>query len=316
MLNQRQVPTLSLRDFLISDVGGKGARDKFISALFDGLSEYGFVVIKDHGISQQTIDRAYELSEKLFSLPSEAKSKYDRGDGQRGYIAFGKETAKGNEHPDLKEYWHVGPELDKMSPYFDAYPKNFWPEEIPEFRAFFGDLYQSLNDVANLILSALGEAMKLEPGFFESMIHEGNSVQRLIHYPALKNVDAESGSIRAAAHADINLMTLLIGATDSGLELLDKDGLWLPVHNEEGEIVIDTGDMMARLTNNVLPATMHRVVNPKDLSRARYSIPFFVHPKNATSLASLPQFGEQKFPKITAGEFLQQRLEENGFGKT
>ena len=310
MLNQRQVPTLSLRDFDVLTTRGE-----FVRALFDGLSEYGFVVIKEHGISQQLINHAYEMSKQLFNLPLETKLKYESGDGQRGYIAFGKETAKGNAHPDLKEYWHVGPELDKSSAYWGLYPKNFWPEEIPEFRRCFSDLYQALNEVANSVLSALEEAMGLEAGFFESITRDGNTVQRLIHYPPLAHIDA-GNSIRAAAHADINLMTLLIGATDSGLELLDKDGHWLPVHSEEGEIVIDTGDMMARLTNDTLPATLHRVVNPEDLSRARYSIPFFVHPQNDISLASPPQFGQRKFDDITAGEFLQQRLEENGFGKT
>ncbi len=308
MKSKRQVPTLSLSEYRNPDL-----RSGFNSALIEAVSEYGFVVIKDHGIAPETIERAYELSKALFELPLETKTKYEGDNGQRGYISFGKETAKGNKYPDLKEYWHIGPELDKDNYYYNQYPQNFWPKEIPEFRAFFSELYTALNDIAKSLLSAMGDALGLPSQYFEDMIQDGNSVQRLIHYPPILESDTK-GSVRAAAHVDINLITLLIGATDSGLELLDKDGCWLPVNNQEGEIVVDTGDMMSRLTNDSIPATTHRVVNPKDLTSARYSIPYFVHPRNDINLSSFAQFGDPLFPPITAGDFLQERLQENGFG--
>lgn len=309
MTKPRAVPTLSLADY-----SSETHRDEFIHSLYESIQDYGFVVIKNHGISHEVIQQAYELSKKLFDLPEKTKISYEGESGQRGYIAFGKETAKGHNTPDIKEYWHIGPEIDPKKEIYSDYPDNLWPGEIPEFKTFFCELYDSLNTLAQKILSALAEAMELEPNYFGNMIQDGNSVQRLIHYPALSDKDI-GNAMRAAAHVDINLITLLIGATDSGLELQDNDGSWLPVHNKEGEIVIDTGDMMARLTNNTIPATMHRVVNPKDTSRARYSIPFFVHPKNDVMLASLPHFGEAKLPPISAGDFLSERLKENGFGR-
>lgn len=309
MSDLRKVPNLSLQQYLAPETQASFARD-----LYNSLSEYGFVVISDHGIEQKIFDRAYELSKQLFELPLDSKAQYETGSGQRGYISFGKESAAGNPFPDLKEYWHVGPELVDSSPLKSEYPENIWPGEIEDFKPFFSKLYTDLNSVAETLFLALAEAMGLEKEFFTKMIHEGNSIQRLIHYPALTGLEV-GNSIRAAAHADINLMTLLIGATDSGLELLDRDGNWLPVENQEGDLVVDTGDMMARLTNNQLPATIHRVVNPKDGSKPRYSIPYFVHPKNSVTLECIDQFkgdGSQDDP-ITAGDYLDQRLRENGF---
>lgn len=309
MSELRKVPKLSLKEYQNPETQAEFARQ-----LYSGLSEYGFVVISDHGIGQEVFNQAYELSQQLFDLPLEAKSQYETGSGQRGYISFGKESAAGNPYPDLKEYWHVGPELAEDSDYKTEYPDNVWPKEVEQFQPFFTKLYSDLNSVAETLFLALAEAMDLDRNFFTQMISEGNSIQRLIHYPALTGLEV-GNSIRAAAHADINLMTLLIGATDSGLELLDRDGNWLPVENQEGDLVIDTGDMMARLTNNQLPATIHRVVNPKDGSKPRYSIPFFVHPRNSVTLECIEQFksnGSNDAP-ITAGEFLDQRLRENGF---
>ena len=256
------------------------------------------------------------MAEKLFALPDEQKLKYEAGNGQRGYIAFGKESAKGCSQPDLKEYWHVGPELTPADYYYNKYPKNLWPEqELPEFREFFLGLHHQLNHCALQLLAALELAINLPAGFFAKLIHQGNSVQRLIHYPALRG-DEPREALRAAPHADINLMTLLVGATDAGLQILDRDGQWLAVENQLHDLVVDTGDMMARITNNTLPATVHRVVNPEDRSKARYSIPFFVHPHNEAVLSGLPQFIKREEPvsePITAGDFLQQRLRENGF---
>ena len=294
-------------------------RENFLNELFTGLQEYGFVVLRDHAIDRQRLDHAYQLLERLFALPVETKLKYDSGDGgRRGYTAFGRENAKGNPHADLKEFWHVGQELPRDSAYVNDYPDNVWPEEIPEFETFFKSFYRDLEALGKTILEALGEAMNLEPDFFRNMVTDGNSICRLLHYPATRHLDTQH-SVRAAAHADINLLTLLVGATDLGLELLDQNGDWKPVVSSEEEIVLDTGDMMSRLTNDVLPATVHRVVNPTNQERSRYSMPFFLHPHSEASLECLPQcVGPEgsKYPPITAGEFLEQRLIEIGLTKS
>ncbi len=296
----------------------KSDRNGFCQALYSGLREYGFVILRDHGIDKARLDQAYDYARQLFELPVETKLKYDSGSGgARGYTAFGRENAKGNPHADLKEFWHIGQHVTEDSPYFEEYPKNIWPDEIPEFRNFFSELYREMETLGKNMLELLGEAMGLEKEFFRNMVTDGNSICRLLHYPKLEGLDTGS-SMRAAAHADINLLTLLVGATDSGLELLDKDGNWMPVISDEDEIVLDTGDMMSRLTNDVLPSTIHRVVNPNNSNVSRYSMPFFLHPHSNASLNCLPQCagpGGSKYPPITAGEFLQQRLHEIGLIK-
>lgn len=307
------VPRLSLAHF-----DHPQFRAAFISDLWHALASYGFVVICDHGIRPSTFARAYELTQQLFALPASDKQVYELGGGHRGYVSFGKETAKGCEFPDLKEFWHIGPEFEpgescRVAPF----PKNLWPDQqIPAFKAFFKGLHRELNQVALRLLHALAMAMQLPENYFNDLIYMGNSVQRLIHYPPLSALE-QGSAVRAAAHADINLMTLLVGATESGLELLDKSGKWLAVENHENDLVVDTGDMMALLTNNELPATIHRVVNPTDKTKARYSIPYFVHPHKDALLSPLPQCVTEQnpaqFSAIRAGQFLEQRLKENGF---
>lgn len=290
-------------------------REEFISELYQGLKEYGFVVLQEHCIDKSVLDRAYSLAKQLFDLPDQTKLRYDSGPGgARGYTAFGRENAKGNPHADLKEFWHIGPDVPASSDYIDIYPTNVWPEEIPGFKEFFQQFYHDLESLGKTMLEALGEAMGLEKEFFRDMVTDGNSICRLLHYPSLQGLDA-SKSMRAAAHADINLLTLLVGATDSGLELLDRDGNWMPVVTNEDEIVLDTGDMMSHLTNDVLPSTVHRVANPPNQDSSRYSMPFFLHPHSNASLNCLPQCagpGGSKYPPTTAGEYLDQRLVEIG----
>ena len=294
-------------------------RDALIAELFAGLQEYGFVVLRDHGIGREQIARAYQLAKEFFALPLPVKMQYDSGQGgARGYTSFGRENAKGNPHADLKEFWHVGPDLPASSRYIDAYPANVWPAEIPQFKPVFQQLYRQLESLGKTVLDALGEAMELEPAFFRNLVTDGNSICRILHYPGIEGLDT-SHAMRAAAHADINLLTLLVGATDSGLELLDRDGNWIPVISNSEEIVLDTGDMMSRLTNDVLPSTLHRVVNPEQQHTSRYSMPFFLHPHEQASLRCLPRCeGETgaKYPAITAGEFLNQRLREIGLTRT
>lgn len=290
-------------------------RDAFVRDLYDGLTDCGFVVLRDHGIPKADLDKAYELIRKFFALPLAAKLQYNSGSGgARGYTAFGRENAAGNTHADLKEFWHVGQELAPGSVYAGLYQENVWPDELPEFKAHMLSIYQQLEALGRKMLSALSEPLGLPTDFFDAMSHEGNSVYRLLHYPAVEGLDT-SNSMRAAPHADINLVTLLLGATDSGLEILGKEGEWIPVESTSDEIVFDTGDMMSRLTNDVFPSTVHRVINPREGNRSRYSMPFFLHPHSEASLACLPQCAGEtgaKYAPITAGVFLQERLREIG----
>jgi isopenicillin N synthase-like dioxygenase len=307
-MTQHAIKNLSLQDL-------KTDREGFTQELFEGLKEYGFVVLRDHGISSPEIREAYALVAQLFQLPLETKLKYNSGSGgARGYTAFGRENAAGNPYADLKEFWHVGQTLTPASHYNGVYPENVWPEEIPEFEHCLSGMYRKLEDLGKLMLEIVGDALGLEREFFDDMVSDGNSIYRLLHYPAVKGMDT-GHRMRAAPHADINLLTLLLGATDSGLELRDNQGNWLPVESGPEEIVLDTGDMMSRLTNDVLPSTVHRVVNPFSQDKSRFSMPFFLHPHSGADLSCLPQCeGETgaKYAPITAGDFLQQRLEEIG----
>ena len=310
----RKVPELSLLSYVN---GGQSDQVKFVDDLFSGLKDYGFIVLTDHTVDQKKVDLAYDITHEFFSLSDEQKKAYHdpRGGGQRGYIPYKTEHAKDQKNADLKEFWHVGRDLDPSSPYYNVYPKNVWPKEVKEFQNIMSDLYRSMDASSAVLLEAIGKGLDLPETYFKEMITDGNSILRVIHYPPTTGEDVSS-HIRAAAHEDINLITLLVGATSSGLELLDRDGKWLPVESTPGQIVVDTGDMMARLTNNVLPATTHRVVNPDagKESEARFSMPFFVHPHSNASLKVIPScLGDgEKWPEITAGDFLIQRLKEIG----
>jgi isopenicillin N synthase-like dioxygenase len=307
----RAVPKLSLLSYVN---GSAQEQAEFVSSLFEGLKEYGFIILKDHTIDQTKVDTAYNYVHEFFKMPLADKQKYvgDNG-GQRGYTPFGVEHAKGNPNPDLKEFWHVGRELAATSQYNGVYPENVWPSEIPEFKKAFNELYDSMDITANILLEAIGRALDVPSDYFTKMIDDGNSILRTIHYPAVTGHDTEN-SIRAAAHEDINLITILVGATSSGLELLDRDGTWLNIATGPGEVVVDTGDMMSRITNEILPATTHRVVNPKEDTSTRYSMPFFVHPHSKANLSCIPScVGEgAKYEDISAGDFLMQRLREIG----
>ena len=310
--NERKVPELSL----LSYVNGTSADQvKFVDDLFVGLKEYGFIILKDHTVDQIKVDRAYDFVHEFFQMTEENKMRYYDKEiaGQRGYTPFKREHAKNNPNPDLKEFWHVGRDLAATSQYKGVYPENIWPSEIAEFQTSFQELYNSMDATAVILLEALGKALDLPVNYFKDMIADGNSILRTIHYPPTKGQDTHN-SIRAAAHEDINLITMLVGATASGLQLLDRDGTWLDVNSKPGQIVVDTGDMMSRLTNEILPATTHRVINPDTDSEARYSMPFFVHPHSKAMLSCLDScVGEgRKYEDITAGDFLVQRLKEIG----
>lgn len=310
-MSKRKVPELSLLSYVH---GSQNDKIKFVDQIFTGLKDYGFIILKDHTIEQHKIDRAYEHVKAFYDLPVEIKLKYKMNNGgQRGYTPFKTEHAKDNKNPDLKEFWHVGRELSASSQYKGVYPENIWPTEVAEFKNAFTELYDAMDMTSGILLEAIGKALDVPSNYFADMIKDGNSIIRTIHYPPTKGEDTKN-SIRSAAHEDINLITMLVGATASGLQLLERDGTWLDVNSRPGEIVVDTGDMMSRITNNVLPATTHRVINPIDDGSARFSMPFFVHPHSNAELKCIPscEGTGAKYPPITSGEFLIQRLREIG----
>jgi isopenicillin N synthase-like dioxygenase len=295
-------------------------RGDFVKKLGDSLKELGFVAVEKHGIDQAVFDRTYEAYKRFFALPEEVKRKYETPeDGRRrGYTSFGVEHAKDSDKPDLKEFFHVGRELPPSDPMAARLPKNQWPEEIEEVEAASKALYEELDRVSFDILAAFGTYLGEPPKLLPEMAERGNTILRVIHYPVTEGFD-EPGVMRAAKHEDINLMTLLPPADESGLELLTREGEWLPIHAIPGQIIVDTGDMMSRITNDRIPATTHRVVNPKGEPKPRYSMPFFVHPHLDVVLEVLPSCvpaGEEpKYEPIPNDEFLTQRLREIGLAK-
>jgi isopenicillin N synthase-like dioxygenase len=304
----RKVPELALSDYTN---GTSEQRAAFQSALFDGLRDYGFIILTDHNVGTDLLDRAYSLSEEVFALPRETKDRY-RG-GMRGYTPFGVEHAKGNNLPDLKEFWQIGHDVDAAATIDPLFPPNIWPDAVPAFEPTFRALFEALNQTGITMLQALAPSLELDTHFFDSLVERGTSLLRVLHYPPIPD-DADPNCVRAAAHEDINFITILVAAKGAGLELLDRDGTWLSVETSPRNLIIDGGDMLARLTNNVIEATTHRVVNPSGPNVSRYSMPFFMHPSVETSLTCLPScVGDgAKYEPITAGDFLSQRLREIG----
>ena len=290
--------------------------ETFAQRLGRSFEEYGFAVIADHGIPQDLIDRAEDKAKAFFALPEDVKRKYAVAGmgGARGYTPFGIETAKGAKAHDLKEFWHVGRDLAPGHRFRDHMPDNLWPSEVPGFKDTFLELYAAFDRAGLTILKAIARYLGMAEDYFEDAVRDGNSVLRALHYPPQTEPTGEH--IRAGAHEDINAITLLIGAEEAGLELLTRDGRWIPVSPKPGELVINIGDMLQRLTNGVLRSTSHRVVNPAPdrASKARYSMPFFLHFRSDFLIDALPQTvpaGEQaKWPPITANDYLQERLRE------
>ena len=281
------------------------------------FAEYGFAVVRDHGIPQDLIDKAEEVSKAFFALPDDVKKAYkiEGGGGARGYTPFGTEKAKDADIFDLKEFWHVGRELPQDHALAEYMAPNVWPSEIAEFEATFSELYAAFEKTGLRVLEAIALHLGLERDFFARTVEDGNSVMRLLHYPPL-GPDAPEGAIRAAAHGDINTITLLLGAEEAGLELLTKSGEWHPVYAEEGSLVINVGDMLERLTAGTLVSTTHRVVNPKGAGaqRSRYSMPFFLHFRPDYVIEPLEtcaqKDGAKVEPAISSHDFLLQRLRE------
>ena len=290
--------------------------DDFAQKLGRSFEEYGFAIIADHGISDDLIHRAEAKAKEFFALPEDVKRKYlvPGGGGARGYTPFGIETAKGQKAHDLKEFWHVGRDLPEGHRFRDHMPENLWPSEVPGFKDTFQELFATFDHSGLKVLKAIARYLKIDEDYFGDAVHEGNSVLRALHYPPQREPTGEH--IRAGAHEDINAITLLLGAEEAGLELQTRDGRWIPVSPRPGEIVINIGDMLQRLTNGRLRSTPHRVVNPTPdrASKARYSMPFFLHFRSDFLIEALPETvpaGEQpKWPPITANDYLQERLRE------
>lgn len=293
-------------------------REAFVAELGAAYREWGFAGIRNHGIPQQLIDDAYAVFKQFFALPEEVKKQYilPGSGGARGYTAFGIETAKGSKHFDLKEFWHIGREIPGDSKYREVMAPNLWPSEVPDFKARGYALYEALDQLGSRVLSALALHIGLPEQFFADKTNVGNSILRPIHYPPITADDIPN--VRAGAHGDINFITLLVGASAAGLEVLSRGGEWVPFTSDADTIVVNIGDMLERLTNHVYPSTIHRVVNPpgEEARKPRYSVPFFLHPNPDFLIETLPSTITPDNPDryagnpITAHGFLEQRLQE------
>lgn len=316
-----EIPSLDLADFQSED---KTKKDQFVQDLGKAYEEIGFVAIKNHGLSDDLQKSLYQSIEEFFQLPIETKSQYEIEGlaGQRGYVGRGKEHAKGRSVGDLKEFYHIGQELSSEELEKEGLSPNFFPDESAIFKETTVKTFNIFQETGKTLLRAIALYLGLEEDYFETKVHNGNSILRAIHYYPIENPEALSeGAVRAAAHGDINLITLLMGASAEGLEVQRRDGAWIPITALPDQIIVNVGDMLDRLTNHKLKSTIHRVVNPpkEKMKTSRYSIPFFMHPRSEMDLTSLPSCVDADNPKqyadMTAGEFLQERLAEIGLKK-
>ena len=313
-----QIPSLDLRDFLSEDTKRK---EEFVQSIGRAFQEIGFCAVKGHLLSDDLVERLYNQIKLFFDLPYEVKAKYEfpQYSGQRGYVSFGKESAKGSKHGDLKEYWHFGQYIEEEEKEKYNYFPNIHVEELSEFNEVGREVYSTLEKTAKHILRALALYLNIEEDYFDQYIKNGNSILRPIHYPPILEDPKEA--VRASAHGDINLITLLMGAHGKGLQVQHSNGEWIDAVASEDELMINIGDMLSRHTNNLLKSTVHRVVNPDRelLKKSRYSIPFFMHPISEMKLNVLESCISDESPKsfddITAGDFLNERLVELGLLK-
>lgn len=315
------IPRLDLNLYIN---GNSEQRKQFSDDIGKAFNETGFVTITNHGLDKQLIDKLYEDVKALFALPDEVKEKYEVPGlaGQRGYTGKQKETAKGFTAPDLKEFWQIGQTVTDNDPVKDEYPANLVVAELPSFNDTTLEVYKKLEWAGQHLLRAISVYLGLPENYFDEKVHNGNSILRTLHYFPIANPDElPEDAVRAGAHEDINLITLLIGASADGLELLTRDNKWFPVKAYGEDLVVNVGDMLQRLTNNKLKSTTHRVVNPPRelMKNSRYSVPFFLHPKASMDLTCLQQCIDENHPKqyddITAGEYLDERLREIGLKK-
>ena len=312
------IPVVDLNVFL---EGNAESKKEFVSKLGNAYEEVGFVAVQNHGIDSKLIEQLYLQVQQFFSLPLEKKRLYEIEGlaGQRGYTSFGQEHAKGSDAPDLKEFFQYGQTVSRESKNAAAYPANVQVDELPGFNDTLLKAYRAFEKSGKALLSAIALYLNLPETYFDDQVEEGNSILRAIHYPPI--TQEPKSAIRAEQHEDINLITLLVGASADGLQILTRQGDWVPVTALPGQIVVNVGDMLQRLTNNRLRSTTHRVVNPPPelWHTSRFSIPFFLHPKSEVSLACLDSCISDQSPKayedITAGDYLDERLREIGLKK-
>lgn len=312
------VPSVDLKDFTSGDAVRK---QKFIREIGKAFEEIGFVALSGHFLSDELVKNLYSEIKEFFQLPQDVKDSYEIEGigGQRGYTSFGKEHAKGRKEGDLKEFWHFGQYVDNNPKLELEYPANVGVKELKTFNDVGEETYKMLEKTAKYVLRALAIHLNLDEEYFDEYIKNGNSILRPIHYPPITS--EPKNAVRAAAHGDINLITLLMGAHGRGLQVKNHKGEWVDAIAEPNEVMINVGDMLSRLTNNKLKSTIHQVVNPpKELwGTSRYSIPFFMHPISEMSLNCLKNCVDEEHPKafddISAGDFLNERLIELGLIK-
>lgn len=310
-----EIPSLDLADFSSGDADRKAI---FVQNLGRAFNQIGFVAIRNHGLTDDLTKRLYESAQAFFSAPDAVKQQYEHPElnGQRGYIGKGKETAKGFKVADLKEFYHIG----QPEPVGDM-PANVLPTEYPEFSDAALTAYQTLENAGKTLLRAIALYLELPETYFDDKVQQGDSILRALHYFPLDPTTTPDGAVRAAAHGDINLITLLMGASAEGLEVLRRDGKWIAITALPDQVIVNVGDMLDRLTNHKLKSTIHQVVNPprEKMNQSRYSIPFFMHPRADMDLSCLNSCIDQQHPKLyvdmTAGEFLNERLIELGLKK-
>ncbi len=310
-----EIPSLDISDFTSGDPARKS---QFVQDLGTAFNNIGFVCIKNHGLSEDLRLKLYDSVQQFFKQPDDIKKKYEFPElsGQRGYIGKGKETAKGFKVADLKEFYHVGQPAPE-----GEMPHNIFPEEVPEFKEYTLKVYETFENTGKTLLRAIAVYLGLDENYFEDKVRNGDSILRALHYFPLDPTTVPDGAVRAAAHGDINLITLLMGASAEGLEVLRRDGKWIAITALPDQIVVNVGDMLDRLTNHNLKSTIHRVVNPprEKMNTSRYSIPFFMHPRGDMNLTCLESCVDANHPKLyvdmTAGEFLNERLIELGLKK-
>ncbi len=315
----QQIPSVNLALFLSND---KTEKQQFVKDLGNAFHTLGFVALRGHFLSEELIKELYTEIKNFFDLPQEIKNTYEISGlgGQRGYTSFGKESAKGKKEGDLKEFWHFGQYVDNPQEISDLLQKVLIPnvvvKELPNFNRVGKKVYQELEKTAKYVLRALAIYLNIDEFYFDEFIKNGNSILRPIHYPPITT--EPKGAVRAAAHGDINLITLLMGAQGKGLQVQDVHGNWIDAIAQPNELMINVGDMLSRLTNNKLKSTIHQVINPpKELwGTSRYSIPFFMHPVPNMNLSCLENCVSSETPKqfddITAGDYLTERLKELG----
>ena len=312
VMTTQTIPVVDLTQFHNPET-----RETFIETFGRGIKEFGFVAVEGHGVDDAVLAQTYDLFKRFFALDEQNKRKYEDPETgrQRGYTSFGVEHAKDQAKPDLKEFWHLGRQLAAGHPLEDRLPRNVWPNEVAELEATSLELFASMERCAMDLLEALSIYLGEPAERLPTMAKDGNSIIRVIHYPACEGF-TEDGAVRAAQHEDINLITMLPAATEGGLEILTRDGAWMPVHSIPGQLVVDSGDMLKRITNDTVPATTHRVVNPSDQTTSRYSMPFFVHPHPDCLLevfdTCLAEGEEPRHAPMTADAYLLERLKAIG----